>query len=113
MISAGAQGHGHESNMVLAIQHAYYQQARNPSDNTTLVELAEELGLDSQRFSTDLADPATQARLEREIAQSRALGLTGFPSLVLDANGSRWPVPVNYTDPEPMLGHIQMLLELG
>ena len=71
------------------------------------------MGLDSRRFSTDLAAPATQARLEREIAQSRALGLTGFPSLALDTNGSRWPVPVNYTNPEPMLEHIQMLLEPG
>jgi len=112
VIAAGLQQSGQEPNMVLAIQRAYYQQARNPSDTTTLVELAEELGLDPQRFSTDLAAPTTQARLEREIAQCRLLGLTGFPSLVLDANGSRWPVPVNYTDPEPMLEHIRMLLAL-
>ena len=99
--------------MVLAIQRAYYQQARNPSDNTTLVELAGELGLGSRRFLADLATPATQARLEREIARTRALGLSSFPSLALDTNGSCWPVPVNYTDPEPMLEHIQMLLETG
>ena len=34
VIAAGAQGPGQESNMVLAIQRAYYQQARNPSDNS-------------------------------------------------------------------------------
>ncbi len=113
VIAAGLQGSEQESNMVRAIQRAYYQQARNPSDNTTLVELAGELGLDPQRFLTGLAAPATQARLEREIARTRALGLSGFPSLALDTNGSRWPVPVNYTDPEPMLEHIQMLLEAG
>lgn len=113
VIAAGLQGSEQESNMVLAIQRAYYQQARNPSDNTTLVELAGELELDSRRFLTGLVAPATQARLEREIARTRALGLSGFPSLALDTNGSRWSVPVNYTDPEPMLGHIQMLLEAG
>ena len=113
VIAAGTQGPEYESSMVLVIQRAYYQQARNPSDNSTLVELAEELGLDTGRFSGDLAAPATQARLEREIAQSRALGLGGFPSLVLDVNGSRWPVPLNYTDHHPMLEHILMLLETG
>ena len=113
VIAAGAQGPEYESGMVLAIQRAYYKQARNPSDNSTLVELAEELGLDTGRFSSDLAAHATQARLEREIAQSRALGLSGFPSLALDVNGSSWPVPVNYTDHHPMLKHIRMLLEMN
>ena len=112
VIAARMQRPGQESNMVLAIQRAYYEQARNPSDHTTLVELAGELGLDPRRFSSDLAAPATQAALERDIAHSRTLGLTGFPSLLLDVNGSRWPVPVNYTDHHPMLEHIRILLEM-
>ena len=40
--------------MTLAIQKAYYMQARNPSDYETLIELAGEIGADKTKFSKDI-----------------------------------------------------------
>ena len=88
--------------MVLAIQRAYYLQARNPSDDTTLIELAAELGLGTARFRADLENPATQQQLEAELAGRRAIGANSFPSLVLKTGDSHWPIPVDYRDYGPM-----------
>ena len=107
VLLADAAGLGEAMN--LAIQRAYYLQARNPSDKATLIELAAELGLDTRQFTTDLDAPATQAALDRQIAQTRALGVSSFPSLVLDTGGERWPVAVDYRHIEPMIETIEAL----
>jgi len=110
VIAARAQAPGLEDAMIHAIQQAYYLDARNPSEKGTLVEIAGELGLDAPRFLRDLDDPTTQRSLEEEIALARSMGVDSFPSLVLEAGTNRWPVPVDYLDPAPMLGLIETLL---
>lgn len=109
MIAADEQGKGEA--MLEAIQNAYYKQARNPSDNTTLIELAGEIGLDEKAFSHALSAPGTQAKLEQEIAASEALGVDSYPSLVLEIGASRWPVSIDYTRAEEMLDTIEWLIE--
>jgi putative protein-disulfide isomerase len=111
VIAARRQASDREKAMILAIQRAYYAQARNPSELSTLVELAEELGLDAATFRRDLAAPDIHAELEAEIAQARALGLSSFPSLALEIGATRWPVPVSYGNSGEVLEHIRMLLE--
>jgi len=96
--------------MIEAVQRAYYLRAMNPSDNGTLVTLADELGLDRDRFSRALSSPATQEELERQIVLSQTLGAQGFPSLVLDVAGSRWPIAVDYHDHEAVLAQIDRVL---
>jgi putative protein-disulfide isomerase len=111
LIAARLQGDEYDAPMLLAIQEAYYLQARNPSDRSTLVDLAGEIGLDSVRFSADLDSESTRQQLLREIAMARSLGLDSFPSLALETGGSRWPVAVAHSDAGAMLEQIRMLLE--
>lgn len=68
-----------EEPMILAIQHAYYLEARNPSDDTTLCELAAEIVLDKQRFMSLLSHRSTQRALESEITESQRMGVRSFP----------------------------------
>lgn len=110
VIAARAQGEQYDAAMTRAIQQAYYQQARNPSDEATLVALAEELGLDADRFHATLRDPATQRQLLAEIEQADALGASGYPSLILVTAAGRWPVPLDYGDAAPMRATIETLL---
>ena len=91
-----------EEPMIDAIQRAYYLQARNPSDDGTLIALASQLGLDGDRFAHLLNARETHAVLAAEIAQARQMGANSFPSLRLRLGDSIWPVPVDYTDFEPM-----------
>jgi len=105
-----ARRQGADEAMNAAIQHAYYQQARNPSDQTTLLALAAELELDSTRFAADLDAPDIAQELAAEMAEAESLGVDSYPSLVLTIDGSRWPISIDYTDPQPMLDTINALL---
>jgi len=110
VVAAGLQGEQHGEAMIRAIQHAYYLEARNPSDTATLVALAAELGLDPERFAADLGAAATQAEVERQIAQGRAMGADSFPSLVLATPVETHLLAHDYNDPAPVLRQIERLL---
>lgn len=107
VIAARAQGEPYDVAMTRAIQKAYYQEARNPSDDETLIALAADLNLDIARFEKCLNDPATQAQLEHEIEIAHELGANGFPSLVLQTENGIRPVPIDYNDHEPMLATLK------
>jgi putative protein-disulfide isomerase len=107
VLVAKTQGiHFHEP-MIQAIQHAYYCQARNPSDTETLIELAEEIGLDLDKFSAELHSDETQALLKREILFARQIGGNAFPMLLLGSNNNYHQIRIDYTHPENMLNEIK------
>jgi putative protein-disulfide isomerase len=99
-----------EKPMIASIQQAYYLHARNPSDDTTLIDLAIEIGLNQQRFTPLLNHHSTQQLLESEIAHSQQMGVRSFPSLILQHKQSYWPVTVDYLCVEPMLTTIHNIL---
>ncbi|MCU7960121.1 MAG: DsbA family protein [gamma proteobacterium symbiont of Bathyaustriella thionipta] len=88
--------------MTEAIQRAYYEQARNPSDDSTLLELAESLGLDRKRFLHQLNSAETAQALDAQIQLARQLGASSFPTLVYETGGSRWPLAIDYNRPQAM-----------
>ncbi|MGB5281762.1 MAG: DsbA family protein, partial [Arenicellales bacterium] len=90
---------------------AYYQEARNPSDNETLIEIAEEICLNAAHFRRDLHADATGQSLAQEIHLSRKLQADSFPGLVLKIDDASWPIAIDYLDASPMLESIAMLLE--
>ncbi len=106
VIAARAQGEQYDLIMTRQIQQAYYQQARNPSDNEILIELSTEIGLDTERFASDLVDPGTQQSLLVEINQARSIGIDSFPSLMLKQGGQYYRILSNYTDVESILDQI-------
>jgi len=110
VIAAREQGEQYDPMMTRAIQQAYYQQARNPSDNETLIELGAEIGLDAERFSSQLLDPNTHQQLLDDIGSARSVGIDSFPSLVLERGTQYYSVLSNYTDVEPILNQINASL---
>ena len=109
VIAARQQGAAFDKRMTTAVQRAYDTQARNPSDETTLVELAGEIGLDSALFKEAFHSEAVQQQLILEIQAARDLNVSSFPSLVLKAGESEWHIPVDYTDSASMLELIEEL----
>jgi len=110
VIAAREQGDNFDQLMTQQIHQAYYQQARNPSNDSTLVALGVEIGLDPKTFSDDLATDKTQQVLLQEISLVRSLGVNGFPSLVLEHNGRTELIHTHYTNAEPMLSQINNLM---
>ncbi len=89
--------------MILVIQHAYYLHARNPSDDDTLIDLADEMGLDRERFANELHSRETRNALMEEITLGQRMGAHGFPSLVLESGGAYQVLPYDYLDPRVVL----------
>ena len=111
VIAARQQGAGFDPLMTQAIQQAYYLEARNPSEDTVLIELAAETGLDVEQFRRDFYSEQTQSVLQQEISQARNMGVDSFPSLVLQHGHQITDLPVIYTDVTPMLKLIHTSLE--
>lgn len=96
--------------MTGAIQRAYYRQARNPSERDTLIGLAGELGLDVAAFTAYLGSTDCERTLQEEIALCHTLHADSFPALVLEVDGSTWPVAIDYLNPEAILDTIDFLI---
>jgi putative protein-disulfide isomerase len=111
VIAARGQSGDAEARMILAIQQAYYLQARNPSDAATLIALASEIGLDSDAFARSLDAPSTQAELAAEIQAARQLGADSFPSFRLRIGGRTLAIAIDYRDTAPMCAAIRKGLE--
>jgi putative protein-disulfide isomerase len=107
VIAAREQGDEFDAQMTARIQRAYYLEARNPSDECTLIELATDIGLDTEQFAASLAADSTQQKLTTEIQAAREMGIDSFPSMaVLRAGGLRH-IGLNYIQPEAMLREIE------
>jgi len=111
VIAATRQGSRFEEPMILAIQKAYYLQARNPSDANTLIELAVDVGLDAVRFTEDLCAEDTQAELISQLNLSRRLGAHGFPSLILQRHRRLHAIAVDYRDAARILAKVKVVLQ--
>ena len=111
VLAARQQGAGFEDKMIGAIQTAYYQMAKNPSLQSTLLECALDVGLDADRFTNDLTCDEIEEELQNEIRIARKLGVITYPSLLLEHNGRLFPVDVDYIDHEAMIREIVSILD--
>lgn len=106
VLAAKAQSPSREREMITSIQRAYYLHARNPSNDDVLIDLAGDLGLDSEQFSTDLNSDETHKTLHNEIVFGQQLGAQGFPSMVLVSHNNRKLLHLDYNSPENILQQI-------
>lgn len=83
--------------MSRAIQKAYYLDAKNPSDMSTLIECAETIGLDESQFSEQLRSDLIESKLNSELEFIRTLGVQGFPALLLVNGDAITPLALGYS----------------
>ena len=96
--------------MVRLIQQAYYQDAKNPSDLDTLVQLAKQMDLDPSLFTTLINSPETQLKLEAQISEAHRLGAQGFPSLFIETESGIHALSYGYTDVETLTQRVEAAL---
>ena len=92
--------------MILAIQEAYYLNAKNPSDDDVLIELANMLELNIEKFAADLLSEETQNELTAQIQFSRELGAQGFPSLIYETKAGRKLLQLDYNNADAILNQM-------
>jgi len=99
-----------EKAMYAGIQHAYYLEAKNPSDNDVLIGVAEKIGLDIKQFTDDLLAESTHSEFLKELQFARDIGGNSFPSLFVKTKQGISELPVNYEDPEVTVSQVRALI---
>jgi len=95
-----------EERMINLIQQAYYIDAKNPSDDSTLIGLASKLDIDIEQFKKNLNDNETQSLLLKDISIAKQLGAQGFPSLFYKDSKDIRPLQIDYNNPRIILDQI-------
>ena len=111
VLAAKAQATEFEEPMINAIQHAYYLNAKNPSDDDVLIKLAAQIGCDVNAFRESLNAKTTMDALNQQIHFARKLGAQGFPSLFFEANDKK-PIPItlSYTENVSVFEQIEVAM---
>lgn len=88
---------GRGPDMIGRLQVAHYVEGRRVGDRSVLLEMAEAIGLDSAAFA-DALDQCSGEAVQTHIRETRQLmaqvGAGGFPTLVLERNGTRTPLDI-------------------
>ncbi len=110
VIAARRQSQEFERPMIKVIQHAYYLNAKNPSNSDTLLDCAKSIGCDEHNFSSDFNSEEVRNEFLDELKQVQRFGVQGFPSLVFEKHdGSAFSVPVDYQNADRILERIDQI----
>ena len=92
--------------MINAIQQSYYLKAKNPSNEDVLINIANDLGLDTDRFKKDLRSTRVNKTLLNEIKLAQSISNNGFPSLVLNTDDKLKKINIDYLDANYIINQI-------
>jgi putative protein-disulfide isomerase len=102
---------GSASTMAQAIQHAYYLEAKNPSDASTLTALAKSLGIDASIFSAQLDSQNMHQQLKEQMMLSQQLDVSGFPSLRIVTDQQAIRISDGYCSSEEVIKRLRGVIE--
>lgn len=108
VIAARQQGSEYDVAMTYAIQQAYYLHTQNPSNNETLITLAEQLGLNVDKFCQDLNSNDINELLLQEIHTARELKLNSFPGFLLMSKTQALHINPDYYHADVILEKIHL-----
>ena len=98
VICAKQQHPDFENLMIYGIQKSYYLEAQNPSNEDVLINIAEKLGLDTEKFKIDLKSSKVNEILLDEIKLTRSMGINSMPSLALQIDETLKVIDIDYLD---------------
>jgi len=110
VLSAKQQSPHFENKMIAQIQWAYYQNAENPSLDRTLINCATRIGLDNKSFMADYNSKLINDKLQQQIQFSRQLGVSTYPSLVLEIDNQISRISIDYNDADAVINQILRIL---
>ncbi|MBM7843882.1 DsbA family protein [Herpetosiphon giganteus] len=81
--AAGNQGKYWEMQELLFTKQSEWGEKRTPQ-TALMLQYAQELGLDGDKFAKDLSDPVVMQKIERDNADAQALNVRGTPSFFVN-----------------------------
>jgi putative protein-disulfide isomerase len=109
VIAAGLQNQYRD--MLEAIQKAYYLRAMLPHSMETHLQLAAEIGLDVKQFENDLESKLVQDEFAAQLQFCDDINVHSYPTLMLEVDGSFYPVVQDYLSAEKSLKSIRETLQ--
>ncbi len=94
-----------------AIQKAFYKENKNTNLTDTYVDLAGEFGVDPNTFRTAFESDEMKALIKEDFNLSGQLGVSGFPTLVLQHGEKYYLISNGYMKAEQVLGRINQTLQ--
>jgi putative protein-disulfide isomerase len=110
VIAANLQGNQFSKMMISAIQQAYYLDAKNPSDDRVLIQLAIDIDLDSKQFETDFFSNKCKQLFYEDLRLATSLKVNGFPNLILNYKNSNNKISIDYNNKEVIILSIQKII---
>ena len=98
VICAKQQHPDFENLIISGIQKSYYLEAQNPSNEDVLIDIAENLGVDTEKFKIDLHSSQINEILIDEIKLARSMEINSMPTLALQINDIIKIIDINYID---------------
>ena len=102
---------GSKERMISAIQSAYYEEARNPSELSVLISLAGEIDLPESRFHNVLTSHEIEEKLQQDFQYRDRMGVQGFPALLYEKQDSVSLLSHGYLDFTTLQQRWEMLRE--
>ncbi len=97
-----------------AVHRAFYVDGRDTTDAETLAAVAEPLGIDAEAFRTAYATSETVEATNADFQLARALGATGFPTVVcMEEGGDYGYLTMGYRPFEDLETPLETWLESG
>ena len=94
------------------LQYALHEEGRDLTDDEAYRHLLEKYGIADKEFYEKLHSPVYKAKAYEEFELVKQLGITGFPTLLLQVSESRmYLLSRGYTDYETFRGALERALE--
>jgi len=85
-----------------ALQDAFYHRSLDPTRLVTFLMIAREQGLQEDAFRTTFRAEEVERATRQDFDEARALGVHGFPTLLLRTNGSTQTITSGWLPPEAL-----------
>jgi len=102
-----AHGPEAQTRLKLALFDAHFQQRRNMSDDETLLEIAESVGLDREGAAAALADETLSDTIRAEETEAMEMGITAVPMMLVNR---KFMIP-GAQEPETYTAYLRKVVE--
>ena len=90
-----------------SLQDAFYRRGLDPTDRSTFLTVAREQGLSEDELDVALSSVDVERETRRDFERTRSLGVHGFPTVILHANGAHETIARGWLPPEAFIEKLQ------
>ncbi len=95
-----------------AIQTAFYAENKNTNEVETYLDLVEKFGVDPNKFKVLFESEEMKQAIKKDFEKAAALGIRGFPSVVLQDGDKYFLISNGYTTAKNIEANVIQQLEL-